>query len=184
MPQNSTAVNRAVRSALRSTPCVTDSLPPTWSIGPEDRAEFDQLLAEFRDAVQPEGALEDTLFHQLVSAAWNLRRVRRMETELCAAAQSYRELLDDKALQKKLDRLARAPPLASSLEIAKRTQHLTGLTRGLLAKRVLEAAGTEAEALLPIFDSRKLRAHRYQNRVAELQRELASPPPNSLASAA
>ena len=81
-----------------------------------------------------------------------------METELCAGAATYRDLLDDDELQTKLDRLARhkariertfhrslkelkalqttqaiaallqrdirefAPPLASTIEIAKRTQ--------------------------------------------------------------
>jgi hypothetical protein len=76
-------------------------------IGPEDRAEFDEMLAEFREEIEPKGPLEHTLFDQLVSAAWNLRRIRRMETELCSGAQSFTDLLNDDQLQKKLDRLAR-----------------------------------------------------------------------------
>ena len=81
--------------------------PADLVIGPEHRAEFDEMLAAFRDEIEPLGPLEHTLFDQLVSAAWNLRRIRRMETELCAAAQSFTELLNDDQLQKKLDRLAR-----------------------------------------------------------------------------
>lgn len=76
-------------------------------IGPEDREEFDELLAQFQDDIAPEGAIQQTLFDQLVSAAWNLRRIRRMETELCSSADTYREILDDNQLQTKLDRLAR-----------------------------------------------------------------------------
>jgi hypothetical protein len=56
-----------------------------------------------------------------VDAAWNLRRVRRMETELCPETLSYHDLLEDDKLQKQLDLLARhnsnlgnLPPPAST----------------------------------------------------------------------
>jgi hypothetical protein len=127
-------------------------------VGPEDREEFDALLADYQSDVAPQGVIQQTLFDELVAAAWNLRRIRRMETELCAGAASYQELLNDHDLQIKLDRLARhkariertfhrclkelkalqttqaiaallprdirefVPPLASTIEIAKRTQ--------------------------------------------------------------
>jgi len=127
-------------------------------IGPEDREEFDAMLADFHSDVAPQGVIQQTLFDELVSAAWNLRRIRRMETEFCAGAASYLDLLDNGHTQTKLDRLARhksriertfhrslkelkalqtnqaigafmpsgpaetAPPLASTLEITKRTQ--------------------------------------------------------------
>jgi hypothetical protein len=127
-------------------------------IGPEDREQFDALLADFQSDVAPQGAIQQTLFDELVASAWNLRRIRRMETELCAGAATYLELLNDDDLQTRLDRLARhksriertfhrslkelkalqttqaiaallprdtresAPPLASPIEIAKRTQ--------------------------------------------------------------
>jgi hypothetical protein len=128
------------------------------AIGPEDQEEFDALLADFQCDVAPHGAIQQTLFHELVSAAWNLRRIRRMETELCAGSATYLDLLNDDGIQTKLDRLARhksriertfhrslkelkalqtnqavgalmpreiletAPPLASTIEIAKQTQ--------------------------------------------------------------
>jgi hypothetical protein len=127
-------------------------------IGPEDREEFDALLADYESDVAPQGAIQQTLFDELVAAAWNLRRIRRMETELCAGVATYLDLLNDDHIQTKLDRLARyksriertfhrclkelkalqttqaiaallppdicesAPPLASTIEIAKRTQ--------------------------------------------------------------
>ena len=127
-------------------------------VGPEDREEFEAMLADFQSDVAPQGVIQQTLFDELVSAAWNLRRIRRMETELCAGAATYLDLLDDDQVQTKLDRLARhksriertfhrslkelkalqtsraiaalmprdlcetAPPLASTIEIAKRSQ--------------------------------------------------------------
>jgi hypothetical protein len=127
-------------------------------IGPEDREEFDELLAGLQADVSPEGALQQALFEELVASAWNLRRIRRMETGLCVGAASYLDLLDNDEIQTKLDRLARhksriertfhrslkelkalqtsaairslvprdiaesVPPLASTSEIAKRTQ--------------------------------------------------------------
>jgi hypothetical protein len=127
-------------------------------IGPEDREEFDQLLAGYQADIAPQGTLQQTLFDELVAAAWNLGRVRIMEAELCSRAATCHDLLDDDVLLTKLDRLARhqsriertfhrclkelkalqtnaairpmiapqddkaPPPLASSIEISKRTQ--------------------------------------------------------------
>ena len=76
-------------------------------IGPEDREEFDEMLAGFQTDVAPQGALQQALFDELVASAWNLRRIRRMETELCAGAAAYLDLLNDNEIQTKLDRLAR-----------------------------------------------------------------------------
>ncbi len=130
-------------------------------IGPEDRQEFNELHAGFEIDIVPQGTLQRTLFDQLVAAAWNLRRICRMETELCSHAITYEDLLNDDELQTKLDRLARhkslsertfhrslkelralqtsaaihvmnpslirdaALPLASAIEIAKRTHRPT-----------------------------------------------------------
>ena len=129
-------------------------------VGPEDREEFDELLAGFQADVSPEGTLQQALFDELVASAWNLRRIRRMETELCSGAATYQDLLNNDEIQTKLDRLARhksriertfhrslkelkalqtsaairslipsdladsVPPLASTSEIAKRTQSI------------------------------------------------------------
>jgi len=76
-------------------------------IGPEDREEFEELLAGLQADVAPQGALQQTLFDELVASAWNLRRIRRMETDLCASAATYLDLLNDDQLQTKLDRLSR-----------------------------------------------------------------------------
>jgi glycine cleavage system pyridoxal-binding protein P len=71
-------------------------------VAPNESKEFEQLLNDYQTEVQPQGAIQQTLFDELVGAAWNLRRVRRMEVQLCSDTQQ-----DDDELQKKLDRLAR-----------------------------------------------------------------------------
>ena len=75
-------------------------------VAPNEREEFEELLNDYQTDVKPQGAIQHTLFDELVGAAWNLRRVRRMEAELCSAT-SPQDLLKDEDLQKKLDRLAR-----------------------------------------------------------------------------
>jgi len=68
-------------------------------VAPDEVQEFEELLNGYQTDVQPQGAIQQTLFDELVGAAWNLRRVRRMEAALGAS--------DDEEVQKKLDRLAR-----------------------------------------------------------------------------
>jgi hypothetical protein len=76
-------------------------------IAAEDREEFDDLHAQLEADIRPEGALQQILFDQLVASAWNLHRIRRMETELTTSAETYLDILDNPDLTAKLDRLAR-----------------------------------------------------------------------------
>jgi hypothetical protein len=71
-----------------------------------EQEEFDDLLANYQADVKPQGTVQQTLFNQLVAAAWNLRRIGRMESELCGQA-SYQDLLANHDLQDQLDQLAR-----------------------------------------------------------------------------
>jgi hypothetical protein len=75
-------------------------------IAPGEHEEFQQLLTDFKIEIKPQGAIQQSLFDELVAAAWNLRRARRMEAELCTGIE-YRDLLASDDLQTKLDRLAR-----------------------------------------------------------------------------
>jgi hypothetical protein len=75
-------------------------------IAPGEHEEFQQLLTDFKIDIKPQGAIQQSLFDELVAAAWNLRRARRMEAELCTGME-YRDLLASDDLQTKLDRLAR-----------------------------------------------------------------------------
>ncbi len=76
-------------------------------IAPEEREEFDEFLAGLQAGVRPQGALQQVLFDQLVSAGWNLRRTRRMEAELNASARRPMDTVNDAGLAAKFDRLAR-----------------------------------------------------------------------------
>jgi hypothetical protein len=71
-------------------------------IAPDEREEFEQLLNDYQTDVKPQGAIQLTLFDELVAAAWNLRRVRRLEVQLWSDTE-----LEDDQIQNKLDRLAR-----------------------------------------------------------------------------
>lgn len=72
-------------------------------IAAEDRAEFDHFLADLQSEIRPQGQLQQILFDQLAASAWNLRRVRVMESEITAQP----GFLDDPDLAAKLDRIAR-----------------------------------------------------------------------------
>jgi hypothetical protein len=76
-------------------------------IAAEDREEFDELHAQLQADIRPQGALQQILFDQLVAAAWNLRRIRRMEAELTASTATYLDILDSPELTAKLDCFAR-----------------------------------------------------------------------------
>jgi hypothetical protein len=76
-------------------------------IAPEDRQEFDELLAQLQTEIRPQGALQQILFDRLVASAWNLNRILCMEAKLTASAGGYLDILDHPELAAKLDRLAR-----------------------------------------------------------------------------
>ncbi len=149
----------------------------------EDREEFEELQAQLEADVRPQGALQQTLFDQLVASAWNLRRIRRMEYALTDSAAHYMDLIENVELTVRLDRLARhqtriersflralkelkalqteaaltttlpagfmetAPPLASRIQIAKRTQALAMAARKNASDDSWSAADAESRAL-------------------------------------
>src|SRR6266851_7243160 len=71
-------------------------------IAPEEREEFEELLNGYQTDVQPQGAAQQSVFELLVGAAWNLRRIRRMEVRACSDI-----TLTAEKLEKDLDRLVR-----------------------------------------------------------------------------
>ena len=50
-------------------------------VKPEEREAFEALQAHYQLEIAPQGALQQTLFDELVTAAWNLRRVGILEAE-------------------------------------------------------------------------------------------------------
>ena len=70
----------------------------------DERDEFEHLLADYTEELRPQGALEQSLFDQLLAAAWNLRRLRRLESDLDT---SKADPLLDGILDRTLNRLTR-----------------------------------------------------------------------------
>jgi hypothetical protein len=114
-------------------------------IKPEEREDFEQILGHFQNEINPHGPIQQTLFDELVSAAWNLRRVRilQAQTDMLDPGSDrlarhhtrfertfHRALKELKALQTEATLYAmlprpvrhRTPFLASPLVIAKRSQ--------------------------------------------------------------
>ena len=71
-------------------------------IAPDEREEFEELRSDYQTAVQPQDAIQQSEFELLVGAAWNLRRIRRMEVRACSDTTRTAE-----QLEKELDRLVR-----------------------------------------------------------------------------
>ena len=132
------------------------------AIKPEDREAFDEMLAGFLHEINPSGQIEQTLFDELVAAAWNLRRIRILESELdlldpqCdrlarhktrnertfhRALKELKALQTNDTLHRMLPReiLHKTPLLASPLIIAKRSHERR---REILAGFPPLAAGT------------------------------------------
>jgi len=70
----------------------------------DESEEFQLLQASLQDDLQPQGALEHDLFGQLVHAAWNIRRVRRLEADL---ARGPHDRLADNSCDQAFNRFAR-----------------------------------------------------------------------------
>ena len=124
---------------------IPGELAKQLAIQPDDIQEFDDLLAAYQSQIRPAGAIQQTLFEELVSAAWNLRRVRILESRLDLldprsdrlaqhksrfertfhrALNQLKALQTDHALRHTLPREIRhrTPFLASIQKIAKRSQ--------------------------------------------------------------
>jgi hypothetical protein len=71
-----------------------------------EQTEFDEFIALQLVEIKPNGSVEQTIFDEMVTAGWNLRRIRRLETALNQSIDPLAALDNDK-LQAKLDRLAR-----------------------------------------------------------------------------
>ena len=70
----------------------------------DERDEFDALSAGLREELAPAGAVETLTFNELLHAAWNLHRFRRIEAELASGGPD--DLIDSE-IAAVLDRLAR-----------------------------------------------------------------------------
>ena len=136
-------------------------------IAPNECEEFEELLRDYQASVQPQDAIQQSVFELLVGAAWNLRRIRRMEVRACSDT-----TLRAEQLEKELDRLVRyktciertfhrslkelkalqtnaviqatlpirVSPLSNAIEISKRTQHFELRSERRPLKPIMEPA--------------------------------------------
>ena len=94
-------------SAAQAAPGEPRFFPEFCFAAPEEVDEFDHLIHSYFKRFQPEGAVQKTVFQNLIHAAWELVRCRRMEAALCASFRSYTDLLSDDNAQRKMDWVAR-----------------------------------------------------------------------------
>ena len=73
-------------------------------IAPGQQEEFDELRAALLSELDPQGAVETVVFHDLLHAAWNLQRFRAIEAEYSSPDSSV--FLDPQATAV-LDRISR-----------------------------------------------------------------------------
>ena len=55
---------------------------PNIIVHPADQPAFDEIEAELRNEIQPDGPLEIHAFHRLITAAWQLEQCRKHEGHL------------------------------------------------------------------------------------------------------
>jgi hypothetical protein len=133
---------------------------------PGQEEEFAALEASLRAEVQPATTLEHLLFDQLLHAAWNLRRIRRLEAELCDGA---RDPLTDPALEARLNTLARYQARAER-SFYRALKELRALATQRAANQIYaQATGEELPGLADAGEVTK-RTHRL--RVEELWADL------------
>jgi hypothetical protein len=72
-------------------------------VAPDQQLYFDKLEAQLRESVNPAPGLEEELFRQLVTSAWQLRRLAGWEEELMDQPSPF----DDPAAEAKLRRFHR-----------------------------------------------------------------------------
>ena len=76
-PKTDEGKARVSQNAVRHGLCAKDLI-----IHAGEQEEFDEFQAELINDVRPCDSVEGMLFHQLVHAGWNLRRIGRLEAQL------------------------------------------------------------------------------------------------------
>ena len=68
------------RKAVRSIEVLKTLLSPEHE-RPEDRAAFEQLIAQYYDRFHPDGPLERGLLDDVIYCDWSIRRFQRLQAE-------------------------------------------------------------------------------------------------------
>jgi hypothetical protein len=115
---------------------------------PEEEAEFNEMLELHLAQLIPNGSVEHTIFDEMIAAAWNLRRMRRLETALC-------KHLDPVAALDKLDRIAK-----HQTRLERSYYKALNQLAAIQTERVLRRTHADAKAMIdysPLFNSREVR---------------------------
>jgi hypothetical protein len=86
----------------------------------EDREEFEALHADYETDIRPQGALQQSIFEELVASAWNLRWIRRMETKLCSLANRHPSAHGVRNRNRRFAKRTQSPGTVSWIEIMQR----------------------------------------------------------------
>lgn len=124
-------------------------------VAPEERARFDEFLADYQASLLPEGALETDLFSAIVHAAWNLRRIRILEAQI---APTDADFLLDEQIEAKLDRLARYYKRFEST-LLRCTRELRAIQSNRAAAILFNGVRETAPLANPAFIKRAERTH-------------------------
>ena len=98
-PRTAAGRARSARNALKHGLTSQDLI-----VREDEQDDFHQFQQSLLDDLVPQGAIEMFTFNQLLRAAWNMERARRLETGLCA--NGIDPLLDESAARQ-LDRIQR-----------------------------------------------------------------------------
>ena len=120
----------------------------------DEREEFDAFQQDLLDELAPQGAVETFTFHEVLHAAWNLHRFRRIEAELSTGAAA-----DFSEPNPALDRLSRYQARAQrAWQRALKELRTLQTNRALRAVKLEDPADPEIPAIADINELTK-RSH-------------------------
>ena len=119
----------------------------------DEHQEFEELHTSLSEELDPQGATETIIFQELLHAAWNLQRFRRIESEVSLGTL---EDFTDPATVKILDRLYLYQSRAQrAREKALRELRILQTNRALRAEKLTEEQEAEVPAIVSINDLKK-----------------------------
>ena len=119
----------------------------------DEHEEFDALLNSLSSELDPQGAVETVVFHELLHAAWSLHRFRRIEAE---ASRGSVEDFADPATTTVLDRLSRYQARAQrAWQKALHELRVLQTNRALRALKLDQQEAAEVPAIASINDLTK-----------------------------
>src|SRR5258708_26460304 len=93
--QHSTGPRSEAGNQASAANATTHGLTGAFHIHPDEESEFLPLAAGLRDAIKPDGTLQEELFQQILQSFWRIRRANRAEATLYTENPDIDILLDD-----------------------------------------------------------------------------------------